>query len=619
MPSGPGTSPPSAAEVPGAALRRPALAWALLHVPLFLLLYSSSLGLAIAGVRPAFKVLLWPAFALEAALPALLAFAAALPFSLHRRSYRVAVPLAAGLVTMALALDSQIYRALGFHINGLVVKVLVQPGALRETGVPAWEAAAFVGVAALWVGLEFAAGGWFLRRFATPHRALRWALLALGLVVVERVYTATLAFYGGPAVFAAGQALPLQVPLRMNRFLAKVTGRGTTELRDPLGPDAERSAARLPLGIPAGTVRFTRRPDIVLVLIESLRADFFDSLTMPRLVRRAEQGSVFARHYASASSTHYSLFSLFFGLQSQKMDAIVGSGRAPLLFGALKANGYRSRLLAASSVDWMGMKATVFGDVQGDLDTDFPGIGARRDSAMVVRAEAWVAAADTAPVFVMLFFDGTHFNYTYPPRAARFAPVWDAGSTIEASRIAPELILRRARNSAYEVDWKLDDFLTWFAQRRGKAPLVMVTGDHGEEFKEHGHIGHGSGVTNEQIHVPMVVLGDSVPRGRFEGVTSHIDLVPTLFGLLGDRHQPQVYADGIPMYEVPAGRFVLSTVGWEPRWCAVGADLKATFYGLDAGLGGVTVTDPQDRPLPDGDARFAARAADILRAFVRPH
>jgi uncharacterized protein len=619
MPSGPGPSPRSASDSPGAALRRPALVWALLHVPLFLALYSSSLGLALAGVRPAFKVLLWPAFALEAALPALLAFAAALPFSLHRRSYRLAAPLAAGLVTMAVALDSQIYRALGFHINGLVVKVLVQPGSLRETGIPAWEAAAFLGAAALWLGLEAVAGGWFLRRFATPRPALRWALLAVGLLVAERVYTATLAFYGGPAVFAAGQALPLQAPLRMNGFLAKVTGRGTTELRDPLGPEAARSAARLPLGVPAGTVRFTRRPDVVLVLIESLRADFFDSVTMPRLAGRAERGSVFARHYASASSTHYSLFSLFFGLQAQKMDAIVGSGRAPLLFGALKANGYRSRLLAASSVDWMGMKATVFGDVQGDLEIDFPGAGATRDSAMVARAEAWVARADTAPVFVMLFFDGTHFNYTYPPRSARFAPVWEAGSTIEASRIAPELILRRARNAAYEVDWKLDDFLTWFAQRRGRAPLVVVTGDHGEEFREHGHIGHGSGVTNEQIHVPMVVLGDSVPRGRFEGVTSHIDVVPTLFALLGDRHEPRVYADGIPMYEATAGRFVLATVGWEPRWCAVGADLKATFFGLDAGFGGVTVTDPQDRPLPDGDARFAARAPEILRAFVRPH
>ncbi len=29
------------------------------------------------------------------------------------------------------------------------------------------------------------------------------------------------------------------------------------------------------------------------------------------------------------------------------------------------------------------------------------------------------------------------------------------------------------------------------------------------------------------------------------------------------------------------------------------------------------MTDPEDRLLADGDARFAARAADILRAFSR--
>jgi membrane-anchored protein YejM (alkaline phosphatase superfamily) len=617
MPSTPGSPPAAVATPPGAALRRPALLWALLHVPLFLFLYGTSLGLAVSGVRPTFKVLLWPAFVAEAGLLALVAFVVALPFSLHGRLYRVAVPVVTALATIGLGLDGQIYQALGFHINGLVVKVMFQPGALRETGIPLWEAVAFWALGAAWLAAEVWVGGRFLRRFASRRPVFRWALLVLLLAGVERVYTGALAFYGGPAVFAAGQTLPLQAPLRVNRLMARLTGRGTTEMRDPFQSAAERSASRLPLGIAPGSVRFERTPDIVLVLIESLRADFLDSLTMPRLWRRAERGAVFERHYASASSTHYSLFSLFFGLQAQKMDAIVGSGRSPLLFGALKANGYQSRLLAASSVDWMGLKRTVFGDVAGDLDTDFPGIGATRDSAMVARARAWVAGAGPAPVFLMLFFDGTHFNYTYPPRSARFEPVWDAGGTIEAARVPPELIKRRARNAAYEVDWKLDDFLDWFAARRGRAPLVFVTGDHGEEFKEHGHIGHGSGITSEQIHVPMVAVGDGVPPGRYEGVTSHIDLVPTLFSLLGDRHPPQRYADGLSMFAVPPERFVLATVGWEPRYCAIGPDLKATFFGLDAGFGGVEITDPADRPLADGEARFAARAADILRAFTR--
>src|SRR5512146_2373178 len=134
---------PTAAAASAPAMRRPALAWALLHVPLFLLLYGTSLRLAVGGVRPPFKVLLWPAFAAEASLLALVAFLLALPFSLPRRAYRFAVPVVTTLVTIGLALDGQIYQALGFHINGLVVKVMVQPGALRETGIPVREAVAF--------------------------------------------------------------------------------------------------------------------------------------------------------------------------------------------------------------------------------------------------------------------------------------------------------------------------------------------------------------------------------------------------------------------------------------------------------------------------------------------
>jgi hypothetical protein len=53
-------------------------------------------------------------------------------------------------------------------------------------------------------------------------------------------------------------------------------------------------------------------------------------------------------------------------------------------------------------------------------------------------------------------------------------------------------------------------------------------------------------------------------------------------------------------------------VGWEPRNAAIGADLKVTVY---AGLGTAQITDPDDRPLPDGPARMAASAGRILKAL----
>jgi len=115
----------------------------------------------------------------------------------------------------------------------------------------------------------------------------------------------------------------------------------------------------------------------------------------------------------------------------------------------------------------------------------------------------------------------------------------------------------------------------------------------------------------------MVVLGDGVPVGRRDAPTSHADVVPTLLGLLGDRHPPERYSDGLSMFEAPQDRFVLASLGWEPRYAAIGKDLKVSFYGMDAGMGGVTLTDPFDQPIPDAEARFTAAAPRILRLFGR--
>jgi membrane-anchored protein YejM (alkaline phosphatase superfamily) len=141
---------------------------------------------------------------------------------------------------------------------------------------------------------------------------------------------------------------------------------------------------------------------------------------------------------------------------------------------------------------------------------------------------------------------------------------------------------------------------------------VVFTGDHAEEFREKGHLGHGSDVTREQVHVPLVILGDAVPRGRFDTVTSHVDVVPTIFSLLGADTPPSLHSDGVSVFDAPADRFVLTTVGWEPRYAVVGKDLKVMVY---AGLAGAKVTDLDDQPLPDGEARLGANAGRILRAL----
>jgi membrane-anchored protein YejM (alkaline phosphatase superfamily) len=71
--------------------------------------------------------------------------------------------------------------------------------------------------------------------------------------------------------------------------------------------------------------------------------------------------------------------------------------------------------------------------------------------------------------------------------------------------------------------------------------LVVVTGDHGEEFFESGVWGHTSNFTRPQVHVPLVLAGPEVQPGVEERPTSHVDLSVTVVELLGAdpaaRHQ----------------------------------------------------------------------------------
>ncbi len=595
-----------------AGLRRPALLWALLHAPLVLVLFAPAIRPALAELGSGFRLALWPAFAIQAAGLTLLGFALGLPLTRWPRLYRLAAPALVALGLAVLALDAQIFIGTGFHLNRFVVRSLLQPSALSEIGIPAREATLAAAGGLAFIAADAAAGARFLSRFATSQRVWPLALLLATAVGAERLCSATLAWAGGSGVLAATQSLPLQAPLPLGPFLDRLAGRPA----DPLeGHLAIRGPGGLPPGVVPAAIRFARRPDVVLAVVESLRAEFLDPETMPRTWDRSRSGALFLHHVSAASSTTYSLFGMLYGLEARDTESVLASGRPPLLFGALRANGYRVHALAASSVDWMGLKETAFAEVAGDLETGFPGAtGAERDEVLATRARAFLASAGEQPFFLLLFFDGTHFGYSYPARSARLGPVWDGRSSLDATRAPGELVERRARNAAYEVDWKLDELLRLVEARRGRRPLVFVTGDHAEEFKERGRLGHGSGVNREQVHVPMVVVGEGVPALRHQGVTSHVDFVPTLFRLLGDRTPPERYADGADMFGAAPDRFVQTTVGWQPVHALVSRDLKVAFGGLQ----GTVITDFADQPLRDGGARAAARMGDLLRALGRP-
>lgn len=64
--------------------------------------------------------------------------------------------------------------------------------------------------------------------------------------------------------------------------------------------------------------------------------------------------------------------------------------------------------------------------------------------------------------------------------------------------------------------------------------LIIITSDHGEEFLEHGGVGHGHALYQEQIHVPLIISGSGVSQGSISDVPAALyDIMPTTLSYLG--------------------------------------------------------------------------------------
>ena len=208
----------------------------------------------------------------------------------------------------------------------------------------------------------------------------------------------------------------------------------------------------------------------------------------------------------------------------------------------LQAAGYRTAGIA--SAPWL---SETFGLDQGfdTSDVDSSHIA----SLLVDKAITWLDQPSPEPTFLFLHFFDVH-DYSSPePFATRFADESYAGPLRdEVSRIGNNLYDNlSSEDLAYAVA-KYDGALQYvdhelerlFAHLRQTdvydETLVVITSDHGEEFWEHGAAGHGFGLYDEQLRVPLVIkppAGEKVRYAAQDVVAGSIDVMPTILDYLG--------------------------------------------------------------------------------------
>ncbi|MFH2000758.1 MAG: sulfatase-like hydrolase/transferase [Planctomycetota bacterium] len=292
-----------------------------------------------------------------------------------------------------------------------------------------------------------------------------------------------------------------------------------------------------------------RPENLLLITIDTLRADHlgcygYSDAKTPVIDRLADQGTLFERAYACAPTTLPSHAGILTGLYPPS-TGIRDNGlfRLPssivTVTEVLHDHGFTTGAVLAA--DPLNQR---FGLDQGFDFYDAPGVqshnySVRNAGEITSRAVSWLEGADKdKPFFLWVHYFDPHAPYTPPEPFVGGTPVEQYDGEI-----------------AY-TDQQIGALLQALeAQGNRDATLVILTADHGESLGEHGESGHSVFIYDATIHVPVIVSGPGIPRGkRIDRVVSNIDIPYTACSLLKAGSMPD-WTNSLPRQVAPGDLF----------------------------------------------------------------
>jgi lipoteichoic acid synthase len=367
------------------------------------------------------------------------------------------------------------------------------------------------------------------RRPSPPSDSPRRPLALLGLLGLAPACT-------GVAVLAA-DVPPEVLPLTDNVVV--------TFAADFISPEIEADAAIGPghpeVVLGTGSPALAKPGNVIVIIMESLRArsmGVYDPKldTTPFLQSLAKEGAVVDFAWPAVTHTSKAIVGILCGIYP-KLDVPIEEAEptglpTPCLAKLLADRGYetafmqtatasferRDQLIKNMAYHHFESKETL--PTKGFEETSYFGF---EDRALVKPALDWLAKVRTEkkPHFLTLLTLSTHHTYKTP-------------SNFEKKRRATGEV-DDYLNAIHYLDTTLSELFAGFDKLGVREDtLIVLIGDHGEGFGEHGRRQHDAVIYEEGLHIPIMVVGPKVPEGvRIKGLRHAIDVVPTALEWLG--------------------------------------------------------------------------------------
>lgn len=340
---------------------------------------------------------------------------------------------------------------------------------------------------------------------------------------------------------------------------------------------------------------------VVLVILDTVRADHLSSYgyerqTTPNLDRLAREGERYDEAFAQSSWTLPAVTSILTGQPPHTHGAGRSQGvNFPLRDGVktlaerIAAAGYRTG--AFISVIWCSRDSGLDRGFEyyDHQSTDASNRGQRIAAEATDAALAWLESLEGQPYFLVVHYFDPHLTYDPPaPYDTMFEPSEEgriekgfgsAGQVVGLRRGRLTLTPAQKRSLIARYDGELRYMDEQFGRLRAGLEdlgvwddsLVVVVGDHGEEFWDHGAFEHGHSHYREMLRVPLIVRRPDGPAGQtISARVRQLDVAPTILDFAGIWTEGEL--PGAPLSEKGANYSVAEGNFWSGDLISVRSD-----------------------------------------------
>ena len=471
---------------------------------------------------------------------------------------KIVIPLSITLISLSLAfllIDSLVFYQNRFHINVLTITIL---------GWKTWGFTALYFV--IFVFFEYFLARWTWRRFAPPAKRKAGIVIGLtlftSLLASHAIHIWANAHYYVP-ITKYSRYFPLLYPATAKRLLTEYNLIDLSQARAHQllnnSVDADHKGLNYPL---ADLECAPRKPlqNVLIVVIDALRFDVLTTEIAPNLTEYSQWTSRFINHHSGGNSSRMGMFALFYGLPSSYWHTFRASQQPPIMMDVLQMHDYQLGIFASAPLHRpTSLDRTAFVGVKNlRLITETKsGTADSKDVKITSEWLNWLNKRDPSrPFFGFIYYDAPQ-NSDYPHD---YDNIFIADNPSDER----EQAFSRYKTAVNFVDslvvQVLDDL---HAKRLLDNTIVLITGDHGEEFDDsrQGYWGHGTSYSEFQVRTPLLIHWPGKEPREIAKRSSHYDIAPTLLS--------ELFRCSNPETDYSSGRNLFSDHQW--NWLIVGS------------------------------------------------